>query len=366
MTIDLATLINNLQQDGTLRSIVNNQFAQFGLPTQPNLGATLLPEKSVPENAYREENIRYRTIIANNGSRYSPVQRKKGVLMGAFDVSLSNSDLGSEFTGRDYDTLLRLLGTGSTMEGVIQITKWAEAFFNRGMIALNEKQRWEAILNAEVVATGDNGWSETITYANPSGHRVNAATQWSDDAVDPMNDIGAIVDLLYTKGYTVTRIITNRPVISILNKNAKMRSRAGLNVINATTGLLNTAPGRIDHARLNAIFAADNLPPIEEYNALYRTSTGTAAYIPGNTMVFACATGRDEALLLDNSDTYKEITDTLGYLAVGRAVGESSPGRVLRLFPEVDKPPRIDGQSWQTTIPVITEPEAFAVIKNIH
>ena len=59
------------------------------------------------------------------------------------------------------------------------------------------------------------------------------------------------------------------------------------------------------------------------------------------------------------------ITDTLGYTAIGKPAGYSEPGRVSYTEFKGDKPPRIEGQAWQSSFPILAEPEAVAVLKNI-
>src|SRR5215207_7246349 len=100
---DIATLVNQLMTDGTVRTLALNTGAQFGLAPRTYLGAGLLPERLVEESAYREEAIRYRTVIANDGTRYSPSQKKGAEILGSFLVELGNSDITTEFTARAYD-----------------------------------------------------------------------------------------------------------------------------------------------------------------------------------------------------------------------------------------------------------------------
>lgn len=360
--MDLGTLLNNLRQDGSITTVMKNPLAQFGSGNRRYLGAELLPERPVLQNEYKEENIRYRTVIANDGGRYSPVQRKKGDLIGSMEVALGDSDIGREFSGRDYDMLMRILNMNASMDAALQMLNWLDTVINRALVELNEKQRWQALVNASVVRSGHNGYSETVSYPNPSGHRVNAGGTWSNNSYDPYSDILAIVALLEGKGYKVSRIITRRSVLSILQLNAKMRERGGITTINVSNQLA-AAPGRLDLSTINAILGKDGLPPIELYDLQYRTQTGTSYFLPAGTMVFVCTTGRDENL--DLGDSVKQVTDTLGYHAIGLPTGYSEPGRVAELFPKRDRPPRIDSQGWQASIPVITEAEAVAVISSI-
>jgi hypothetical protein len=80
-------------------------------------------------------------------------------------------------------------------------------------------------------------------------------------------------------------------------------------------------------------------------------------------MLFVSFTGQDRNIDLGDND--RVAAETLGYTAVGRGVGQAGPGRVVIANAFDDKPPRIHAEGWQTSLPVITEPEAIAVITDI-
>ena len=360
--MDLVTLLNEINQTTGFERIARNPAAQFGRPKRRYLGAELLPERMVQANAYREQSFNYRTVIANSGTRYSPSQKKGNSLVGSFMVELAESDIANEFTGHQLDVLMSLLQRNASMDAMASITNWLDTTVNLGLGELLEAQRWQAIVGASIERTGDNKLSETITYSNPAGHRVTAAAAWSDDANDPFEDIFTIVDLLAGKGYNVNRIITRRSVVSIMSANANVKTRVGVAVVNPS-GQITSAAGRATMAAINGVLQDDGLPAIELYDQQYRTQTGTEFFLPAGTMVFACTTGRMEDI--DLGDETRTIYDTLGYTAVGRGVGQSAPGRVLQAEAKTDKPPRIEAEGWQTALPVITEPEALAVISGI-
>lgn len=366
--MDLFSVVNQMLSDGTIARVTRNPIAQFGPATRRYIGAELLPEQTTTENAYEEDMIRYKTIIANDGGRYSPAQRKEsGEIVGSFLVILGDQDIKREFTGRDYDGFVRLLNSRPSYDSVLQLTGWVDTAVNRALIELSEKHRWDAIVAASVVRQGDNGYQETVSFPNPSGHRVNAGGTWSSNAYDPYPDIIAGAQKLWDKGYTVGRILTSRKTVGILSKNTLM--------INRTTGRLFTQPGgtigitgqgRTNLDAINALLAADGLPGIETYDLQYNTQTGSARFMPDNVMCFFAMTGRDQAVVEQTQGTVLEvIPDTLGYQAVGRAVGQGDPGRVIKMYPFDNKPPRITAEGWQTSFPVITEPEAMFVIQSI-
>jgi hypothetical protein len=361
--VDILTLIATMLRDGQFLQLARTMLAMFGTPARSYLGATLLPERLVEENAYREDSVRYRTILANAGTRYSPSQLKDGSVVGSFLVELGSSDIKRELTAREYDALIRLLGRNASMEAVAQAINFVDVTVNRALIEYNEQQRWQAIVSALVQRRGANNYSEDIAYPNPSGHRSAAGGVWSNDSYDPFEDITAKADLLASKGYTVNRIVSSRQVVSKLAGNANVKARCGLAVINAN-GQIRGAAGRATLEAINGALQADGLPAIELYDLQYRTETGTGYFLARDTMVFAATTGRDEDVDLGDGERML-VENTLGYVGVGRATGQADPGRVIRAEAFNNKPPRIEAEGWQESLPVITEPEAIGVIHTI-
>ena len=361
--MDLATLVQQMNADGTVDTVARNPRAQFGRTNRQYLGATLLPERTVPENAFREESVRYRTVIANDGTRYSPAQLKEGDLIGSFLVELGNSDIARQFDSRKYDALLAYLNSNQSMEAIVSLTDWLDTTVNLALVEHDEAQRWQAIVDASVVRTGDNSYSETVAYSNPSGHRVAQSAAWSTDSTDIFGDIFTMADLLASKGYTVNRMITSRSVLSIMAGNDTVKTRTGIAVVNPS-GQIQSAVGRATRDAINGILESDGLPPIETYDLQYRTNTGTSYFLKRNVFVLIATTGQDESI--DFGDQEELFPDTLGYLAIGRAAGQAAPGRVVKAFAKEDKPPRVEGQGWQTSLPVIQHPEAIGVITGIN
>lgn len=359
---NIATLLNTMREDGTIETIARNRRAQFGRTGRRYIGAELMPEREVPENAFREEAIRYRTVVANDGTRYSPTQLKSGDLIGSFLVELGESDIARQFDSQMYDALLRYLMTNQSMTGVASVTNWLDTTVNLALVEHDEKQRWQAIVDASVVRVGDNEYSETVTYSNPSGHRAAQSAAWSTDSTDIFEDIFTMADLLASKGYTVSRMITSRSVLAIMAGNDEVKKRTGIAVIN-TSGQITSATGRATSDAINGILQADGLPPIETYDLQYRTQTGTEYFLKRDVFVLVATTGQDETI--DFGDTEELFPDTLGYLAIGRAAGQSAPGRVIQAEAKTDKPPRIEAEGWQTSLPVILHPEAIGVITGI-
>jgi hypothetical protein len=362
---DLTTILDNLRADGTLQRIAVDPRTQFGIVGQPPLmGATILPEVTVPANAFTETEIRYRTFVANDGTRYSPVQKRpSGLLTGEFTVVLGNSDVGADFTAKDYEGLLRYLQSNQDMTATAAVINWVLRSINLPLVVKNEVQRWQAIVGASVVRAGDNGYSETVTYSNPAGHRVSAGGTWSNNTYDPYDDIQAGANKLYDKGFLVGRIITTRKVLTIMARNAKIASRAGQVRVLSNTDII----GRATIADINQMMQADGLPAFETYDNTYEDLSGIKRYLAEGTMIFIATTGRDIATQAAGTfplPAFQRGTE-LGYTAIGTATGQLNPGRVVRVEAYENKPPRLEGEGWQTSLPVLTEPEAVFVITGI-
>lgn len=367
--MDLSTFIQDMVNRGYLANLAGNPMAQFGpLPTQqPYLGPSLLPEQTVPDNYITETGMRTLSVIANSGSRYSPAQLKDtGEMVGTFSAVLADSDIARQFTGRDYDGLLDMLrrtgGGRPSMDAAAAVLRWLDDTIVRALVDLNEVQRWQAIVDASVVRRGDNDYIETVSYPNPSGHRVNAGGTWSSDVYDPYLDIIAMADLLRSKGYPVSRIVTSTKVLNIMLGNDMLVKRFG-DIQLVGPPINQSFTRRMSQAQLNGGFALDGLPPIETYEAQYRATDGMHRFMPDTVMVFMGATGAGVEVPIVAGSTY--LPNTIGYFAIGRPVGQSAPGRVIRMFPQDHKPPSIVAEGWQTALPVITVGEAFGVIKTI-
>lgn len=360
----LATIVEQMRSDGTIDTIMRNPSAQFGRPARRYLGATLLPEVMKPKNEYREESIRFRTVVASDGTRYSPAQLRAGELFASFLVELGNSDIKRELNGQDYDALLRYLDSQQDMSAIAAVTQWLDTTVNLAHAENAERQRWEAIVGAAVSRVGDNNYVETVNYSNPGGHRAAAAAAWSTNTTDIWDNIHVMGDLLKSKGYSIGRIVTSTAVVGIMAKNATVKSRAGHVIVN-TTGQIQGAPGRASAAAINATLSEDGLPPIEVYDLQFRNQTATKRFMPANVMCFFAAGDRDPALDFGDNEELFNFGSIIGYHAVGVPAGHGTPGRVVDLEVKTNKPPRIIAESWMTHLPVITEPEGMAVITGI-
>lgn len=360
---DIATLVNQMMTDGTGQMIATNPRAQFGPPTRPLLGATLLPEQLRDRNEYTEDGITYRTVIANSSTRYSPPQKKGSALIGRMRVELAESDIAGELTAQQYDTLVKLLNAGGDIEAIANLVRFLDTSARMPLAILNEQQRWQAIVDAKVLRRGDDGYADDVDYPNPAGHRATVGGDWKSDSYDPMDDIYAMVEMAAAKGYTISRMIGSTKVRSILKGNAKIAARSSKITINA--GSVTASTGRITNADLSGVLADDELPPFEVYDGQYLTQTGAAHFLKRDVLVLVATTGRDQSIDVGQDQDPLMLPNTLGYVGIGVPTGQANPGIRLRMEAFDNKPPRVETEGWQTALPVIMDPEAIYVLKGI-
>lgn len=372
---DVRTLLAQMEEENILGDMANDIRLSFGPPSQPFLGATLLPDRVVRSNRYTERSLKFMTVIANDGARHAPAQVKgSGVVAADIGVVLGDQDIKRVFDSNDYEDLLAILRTQPTMDQAMNtVLRWVDRALIRPLEQIKEKHRWDAIVDAQIVRRGHNKYVQTVSYEDPDDHRVTLGTPWTDENADPFDDIETQAQLLRDKGFQPTRIVTSAAVVSVMSKNPNVKSRTGQAVLRVDGSGALLAPQYLNAtlSSINATLLGMGLPVIEVYDATYKTQRETAFYLKRKTMVILSTTEFDETLFIPTDtpgvDEPRFMENTIGYTAVGTPVGYSDPGRVVFLNPHLTtKPPRIEGEAWQATIPVIKEPESIATIEGIY
>jgi hypothetical protein len=383
-------LHQELKEQRYFERIALNPLAQFGSEEQPMLGARYLPEILVPENAYEETQIRYRTQPALDGTRYSPAQMQKGgALIGTFKVELGNTDTADEMTGQDHDGLVKLLMQNRDMEGIAQVVRWMDNAIVRPHMIKNELQRWQAIIKGQVVRNGSNGYTETVEYYKPAGHRpevvggtVASPAGWYLGTYDPFDDIFAGSEKLAGLGYRVSDIICSQKLMAVIRANATVATRTSNVSVNANGQIVGTT-NYVNTANIQQVLADNSLPPITVYNAGYQTPTGYQRFLDLDTthdyMIMLGRTERQWDLVtdwgtrvegatgvfdteaIDASDL--TISSTLGYYGIGRNVGAGGSGRTIHSEVQLKKPMGYYAEGYQAGLPILTEPEAIYIIR---
>lgn len=375
---DIKTLLQKLEREGAIAGIIDNPLAQFGTPARQMVGARLLPERQVAENAYREEGIKFKTYAAVPSTRYSPVTLFEGALTSSFLVELGESDYGSELTAAKYDALRKELSTGTLENAALRLLSFIDTA-NTALLIRNEIWRWEAIVKSQINAKHGNVQFD-VPFANPLGHRVSVASGsiaapagWYLATYDPIADMLSMIQKLKDKGYHANEIFMSSSRFTVLQKNPKAREYmnsvvaipsvggTGITVSNNSRLLTKTQLEQVIRDSGGIDLAGGITLNDEQYN----TRNGTKRFMPKDAIVFVATTGRDETYPSYTSEDTEPliVQNTLGYVGIGIAAGQSVSGRIVQLEAITNKkPPRVEIEAWQTSGPVILEPEAIGVI----
>lgn len=361
---DIFTLYREIVEEGHQETLARDPRIQFGTPTRQYLGATILPERQVRENSFSESDVRFFATPANDATRYSEPQMKAGELGASQDIKLGEIDIARQLTGRDFDNIRAIAATNPNAAKA-QLIAWLNTALNLSIVEKEEIQRWQLIVDAIIRIRGTDGKTSDVGFASPPEHRITipsgttaAPTGWYG-AQDPMEAIFYMKTLLNSKGYELARIIGDSDLTAVLATNQVMQGRLG--VFTVSDGTLTQRTGLVSKAALDAYFGGFGLPAIEEYNLTYRSQTGTGFFKPRGAMVFVAATGRSETIDLGDAGL-QIVENTAGYYAIGTAVGEDAPGRVIRTESRNLKPVGIYGQGFQTSLPINQEAEGIGVI----
>lgn len=409
---NLASIIQSMREQGIPETVTRNTLAQFGDKARAYLGATIFPERNVPQNSYREEQMRFRTIIAPDSSRYGSVQRRGADLYASFLVELANSNIGADIAAADYEALMRMSQSNLTMEATVRLTNWMDIRINRALIENNERMRWEFLVSGVVTRTGDNGYREIVNYGVPQTQRIDfsvAAPAWmppggspvaigasyngvavpaslaggwsatGPNAPDPFDQLQFAAQILTDAGYTPGRMITTRNVISVMTRNDKVKARGGVAVVSdvpvgtpSRGRAIVQSSLRVSREAINGMLEDDGLPPFETYDLMYRTNLGVRRFLPNGYVIMIANTERDVNLdfpdvgpLINQLDLFEgdRTGNIMGYTAVGTTTGEVAPGRKI-LMKHIDNlPPAIYAEGWQTSLIVPQEIQAFMLLK---
>lgn len=364
--MDILTLLEKTKSD--IYKVVTNPLAQIGNPKKPFLGLQLMPERLVPVNQFTETRINYRTLVANDGTRYSPVQLKGAVYTGSFDVKLRSSDIGSEFVASEYDALLEVLkrytDTDVPMQAMLSLLKWVDKTVVQPLVVKNEKMVWECIVDALVPRRGDDNFGEDVPISNPAGHRVAVLGDWADDTYNPLDDIQARTDFQTAKGNTIRLQVCGTPVLNKLLNNAKVKAAVGGFVNVSGMGALMGNTNRVTIEALNAYLAENQMAPIVKYDKTFHDQNGANFFLKRDVFVQIAETDQSEEITRPDG-TPLIIENTIGYVGVGTNAGQSAPGRKIVTEAFERKPPRIEAEGSQESFPVNQNPESVTVLTGI-
>jgi hypothetical protein len=370
---DLLTIAQKFMDDGRFSKILRNPMAQFGDPNSRRefMGAKLLPEEQKPTNMYEEAGVQFLSVIAQDSNALTPPKLQSSTLFGSTTVKFGHHDIKVELNGQELEALMQLMAMNQEGLAEQRLLSWVDSSVSLSLKIKQEKQRWQAVVDAQVPRLLGDGSTETVVYNAPNTHRFHAADDWSDNTFDPFDDIAKAWQILWDLGYEVAYNITSSPVAGILGKNAKVRANAGYLNVDSSGSVVPVASRNFGTAVVNEVIARSStpsqpLPAIQTYDLNYVNPDGSRQYfLPRNCFVVIGRTG-DRRPILANDELFY-LDDTLGYYGIGRVTGYDEFGPIFKGKVKDEKPRSISAEGYVTGFPVIFSKnmEAIVVIRNI-
>ena len=366
--MDIKTLIDLMKKDGDITRLTRDPFAQFGSEVlrKTYLGARFLPERRMTRsknNIIQEEELRFRTIIAEDSGRFDPAPKRALTETVDLQVTMGHFDIAREIDGNEYDEIIEMLDASQNNAARARLLYLVDTMLNHALLDKKEKQRWEMIVDSQVRIEKSNGKAYDVIVDAPAGHRVTSPAFFSDNSFDPFEEIFKGLNVLKDAGYgQIQAAISTYAPISAMRSNQQVKIRTGGLSVDTINSAVTPVTGAPTDARINQVLSEQGIPPIIEYNQGYNTETGFFPYIPKDALILIARTPRREQLVVPDGEDML-LYDTLGYYGVGRCQGEAQVGDVIKLFPKEDKPVRIEGEAQGVGFPVPLEEKAIYVIR---
>jgi hypothetical protein len=367
---DVASLLEQLEGEGQLRAALNDPRAQFAIDRKQYWGATVLPIQNVEEDGpFREYGVRWRTVVATDSTRYSPVTLRQVARGGSVLIELGEKDAGAQIFGRDLERIRKALNGGrlqGSPSAASLLTQLTVKGATQPLVEKEEKERLEAMVDGLVKRRGDNGYSEDVTFPNPVGHRVTVADEINDPAINPLEAIDYQLSFMRGKGYPVTQIRTSTKVINALRNNPSVTRAVGSFTYIDSGGQVQSGQNSVTLDQINAYLAANGqgYPPIVAYDEVYETLYGPKRFLREDAMLMVSTVPIDlDTIRQLTGDSELPAPTSLGYYGLGITENQSAPGRaVVADYYDRDRGARISVKSWESSAPVLLESEALSVL----
>ena len=376
MTQDVFTLARRMIEDGDFDGLVNDPMIQFGDPMQNTfyLGASFLPEELKLQNMYKEEQLQFNTLIADDSTPYSPQQLKKAARAITMRVELGSIDAGRSIEAQMLDRLNEYVSR-CTDESVARaaILNMIRQMSINAIADKKELSRWQAISNGEGDYINKNVTKKNNKYNPPADLRPDygvgaAGLGIKDDATDPIeNAVQRGIDILRdTYGYETMMIVSRSKVKRDIAKNGSAKDYMSQLTVTSSLNLARTLTTNQNSSFIDEILGANDMPMWVTYDGYYRDETGQKFFLKDDELYFLARTPRDNPFLTDDPSRLFEF-NRIGYYGIGKCQNQTTPGDILKIQVHDDgKPDYLLGLVDSRSSPVITSPEAICVIKNLY
>jgi hypothetical protein len=307
---------------------------------------TFLPNRNIEDLEYR---IRQGTITDVDTAEYrawdtpAPMTGRPGVtrIRGELAPVSRQIPLGEEESLR-----LRALERGNNDPIIDAVYDDVERMI-RAVQARVELARGQ-LLSTGTVVINENNLTLTANFGLPGGHNVSAGTVWTNTgAATPLTDLLTWQDTYITDtGTAPSTLLMSMARLGNLYLNAEMRAAAAAN---------GTTPARINRDLVDAIFAANGLPPISTYDVMVRVNGVQTRVWPVDKVAFLPPP--EEPI----GNTFYGITaEAIKLRSKGMIEGDAMPG-VVAVVTENDHPVQTFTVGTAIALPVLPNPNLLFV-----
>jgi hypothetical protein len=369
---DIKSLLTYLAANGLLRNKQNNLLTQWGPKNRRMLSTIFLPPRLVDNNQDTIDDVRFRVVAAQDGTRHSPAQIVDGgEMFSKINYRLGHSDLARQITGPDYDAINKFLRGGNFEAAIGKVVGIFSTFIIQALVEHDELANWEAIQFNKISRRGNNAYYEYEDGPDLENHRVAAGGDWSDPDYDPyVNDIIPRARLLTSLGFDIggIRPVTTQRVMELLADHPATLRRAYLGPAPVPGQTLEEVAVPTDQSDVARVFRKIGMQAPITHDLRIQTKTGEKRAFAEGHMTMIASTGRVERVNynVDDPTQVKVVRDGLGFNGIGTPNNAQGPGRRNETRAETNrKDARIELEGWQATGPVIQEPTAIADVFDI-
>lgn len=243
--------------------------------------------------------------------------------------------------GEESRLRLEMLRSGDNGGIVDQIFDDA-AMMVRAVQARMEQARGQALYTG-AVTINENGVQATIDFGMPGTHKPTAAVTWATVTTDILTDLLTWKQLYVDDtGEQPGVIVTSTKVIGYLMRNTGLKGMAGVGA---------TIPQILTQDNVQAIFAAQGLPPIVAYDTTVRVNGVATRTIPDDKVLFLPATGGAPL-----GSTFMGITaEELELRGAGVQLG--GEGGIVTVVDQTSDPVATWTKAAAIAVPIIANPE---------
>lgn len=201
---------------------------------------------------------------------------------------------------------------------------------------------------AQVITTGkftlaENGLAMEADFGMSATHKPTAAAAWSVTTTDILSDLLTWMQLYVDdNGVEPEHIVMSRQVLGYLYNNDSMQAAAAFG---------GSSPARLNNEMVDAIFAANGLPPVTLYDTKARVDGVSTRLTPVDVVYFLPGTGEATGA------THYGITAEAIKLASKGLIEQSEMPGVVAVNLENDSPVQTSTLATAVAVPVLPNPD---------